>query len=142
MRTLHGLHFVGTAKDDKDAAVNGLRVALGQGKIVISADAVSICLEDDGEPKITRGGAPRLVGQLRRCRYNRARTGWERSDLDGHYDLVDALVYMVRNVDWSRNPYPAHDGRVTSNTYHVVRTPRNNDLSQIMGMAAKLGKRR
>jgi hypothetical protein len=31
-----------------------------------------------------------------------------RSPDNGHYDCVDALIYLCRNIVFSKNPYPAH----------------------------------
>lgn len=97
----HDLQFLPTAKDNKDAQVNKLRMWLKQGKVIIS-------------PKCEN-----LRYQLKMARWktdrNNNRKGFEHvgESSDGklkanHCDAVDALLYMVRNIDTTRNPYP-HD---------------------------------
>lgn len=103
----HGLTFVPTAKDDKDVALNALRVAVAGHKIVI-------------HPRCRQ-----VVSHLRTAIWNKARTGYERAAGFGHFDFVDALVYLVRNVQQSRNPYPAHWHGETHQT-HWMRPANDN----------------
>lgn len=85
---LHGLKFLPTRKDDRESAINELRMKLSAGQIIIS-------------PKCKN-----LIYQLRTATWNKNRTQFERSEIAGHYDLVAALIYLVRNVQWNKNPYP------------------------------------
>lgn len=48
----------------------------------------------------------RLREQLATTLWNRTRTEWERSTQGDHGDLVDALVYLVREIRWHRDPRP------------------------------------
>lgn len=47
----------------------------------------------------------RLIAQLYSTVWNEKRTAWERTPKD-HGDLVDCLVYLVRNIRWHRDPRP------------------------------------
>jgi hypothetical protein len=47
----------------------------------------------------------RLIEQLYTTLWNKQRTEWERTDKD-HGDLIDALIYMLRNVRLHRDPRP------------------------------------
>jgi hypothetical protein len=85
---LHGLNFVPTMKDDKAAAINNLRIKLSQGKIIIN-------------PKCKN-----LIFQLESATWARNGKTFDRTDKAGHYDLLDALIYMVRMVAWHKNPFP------------------------------------
>lgn len=91
----HGLHFYATRKDDKNAQLGELRREIEAGRIIIDA------------------GCERLILTLRTARWKMPKTGqpnsttrptWEYSQAIGHADLLDALLYLVRNV--TRRPYP------------------------------------
>ena len=91
MSTMHGLHCRLPRKDDKSAQVNALRVALPKHVIV----------------------HPRCKALIAHCKgavWNKQRTSFERAEGMGHYDFVDALVYMWRHTDRQANPYPAGYG--------------------------------
>lgn len=90
----HGLTFIPTRKDDKQLQVNNLREWVRGYKIWI-------------KPKCRR-----LLSQLGSTVWNKQRTSYERNS-EGHGDLLDALVYLVRNVRRDRNPYPGNYGMPT-----------------------------
>lgn len=96
----HGLNFMATAKDDKSAALNNFRMLLKSGKVIIS-------------PKCKN-----LIAHLKGAVWNKARTSYARCSSDGsHFDTIDAIVYMCRNVNFQRNPFPK-DNYSPSN-YHL-----------------------
>lgn len=49
----------------------------------------------------------RLIEQLYSTVWNKSRSEWERTDKD-HGDLIDCLVYLLRNVRWHRDCRPKH----------------------------------
>lgn len=81
LHQLHGLDFAPTDKDDLQTAVEEVDVWLRRGWIRIDAKA-----------------CPRLVVQLERAIWDTKRRGPAESAEHGHFDLVMALVYLVRNV--------------------------------------------
>jgi hypothetical protein len=95
----HGIQFFPTAKDNKEQQINKTRMWLSQGKILIHP------------------GCKNLRYHLRMARWKTTREG-VRKGFDrvkaspngelkaNHCDALDALLYMVRNIDTSRNPYP------------------------------------
>lgn len=83
------INFLTTKKDEKIAALNNLRSLLISEKIIIN-------------PKCTT-----LLRHLKNVKWEKTRTLFARSADDGHYDAVDALLYLVRNVNTKKNPYPA-----------------------------------
>lgn len=87
---LHNLLFLPTAKDNADAAINDMRILLAKHKIIINPRCKT------------------LARHLEAGTWNKARTSFNRSGDDGHYDAIDALVYLVRNILWNKNPYPAN----------------------------------
>lgn len=88
----YGINVIGTDKtDSKEARLSSLRDAFANGRIVV-------------HPRCTK-----LISHLRACRWNKNRTDFERTDLHGHFDLVDALVYLWRVVSQNGaglNPNP------------------------------------
>lgn len=87
------LQFSPARKDDSLAAIHLMRQSVASRELVI-------------HPRCKH-----LIRQLHNAVWNNRATDFaragERSE-DGHYDLVAALKYLIRSVDRSRNPYPAH----------------------------------
>jgi hypothetical protein len=94
----HGLAVFPTRKDDKALAVSDLDEAVRQRRIRV-------------HPRCRR-----LVEQLASTTWNKARTEWQRTDKD-HGDLLDALVYLHRNVRRHRDPRPPGWGVDRANTW-------------------------
>lgn len=84
----HGLVCRAPRKDDKHAAVNATRMALANGQIVIHERCRTLIAHGKG------------------AIWNRQRTSFERSGTFGHFDGVDALIYLNRHVDRNSNPFP------------------------------------
>lgn len=85
----HGLTFMPTLKDNADAALNNMRMLLRSERIIIN-------------PKCKT-----LITHLRGAIWNKAKTDYSRNTTEGHhYDMVDALSYLCRNVNFNKNPYP------------------------------------
>lgn len=83
------LMFQVTKKDDKVSAVNMMRDYVQQKKIIINPRCET------------------LVRHLRNVKWQKNdRTLFARSPDDGHYDAVDALIYLTRSIVFSKNPYP------------------------------------
>lgn len=89
LRTEHRLIFTQAAKQDSLGAVNLLRNQIARGDILI-------------DPRCTN-----LIRQLQNATWNNKASDFARAgeaSMDGHYDLVAALKYLVRAVDWKRRP--------------------------------------
>jgi hypothetical protein len=99
LHNLHGITFVPTAKDNKEAAVNFARTMLTQGNVVI-------------HPKCRT-----LISHLKHASWNNARTQFARANGFGHYDGVDSFVYLCRNIT-NRNPFPVNFG-ISSSEYYL-----------------------
>jgi len=85
---LHGLRFLPTRKDDADAALNKVRVMLENEQILINPRCKT------------------LITHLEAGIWNKAKTSFDRSADNGHFDAIDSLKYLIRNVQISKNPYP------------------------------------
>lgn len=82
--------------------INQLRVMLQAEKIVIN-------------PRCTT-----LITHLKNGRWKDASTkdDFARSPGLGHYDAIDALLYLIKSINYSKNPYPANHGRDGQNTFY------------------------
>lgn len=88
LHVLHRLDFLPTKKDDADAALNNLRIMIKEKRIMI-------------HPRCTI-----LITHLKYGKWDKNRRKYARSKDHGHYDGIDALKYLVRNVQFNKNPYP------------------------------------
>lgn len=114
LQQMHGLTFIPTRKDNKEAAINTLRNMVKQRKIIIH----SRC-------KV-------LIAHLEEAIWNKQRTQFDRSSEFGHFDGVDALIYMVRNVQYNKNPIP-HDHGLNMYEQFIPETKRtSNNQKQLM----------
>lgn len=86
---LHGLRFLATRKDDADAALNNVKIMMQNNKIIINPRCKT------------------LIMHLEAGVWNKNKTSYERSGDYGHFDAIDSLKYLIRNVSLTRNPYPA-----------------------------------
>lgn len=85
---MNNLIFLASGKDGKQAAVNEVRMRVNNSEIIINPKCVN------------------LINHLQNAVWDKKRQSFRRA-LDHHYDFLDALIYMVRNVDYNHNPYPA-----------------------------------
>jgi len=90
--TEFNLHFMPTSKDELIAMVNKVRMWFGSERIEI-------------HPRCER-----LIGALKAGIWDLQRKAFARSEAHGHFDLLAALVYMVRNVPEHDNPVPPYFG--------------------------------
>lgn len=100
MAEAHGLEARLPKKDDKHGAVNALRLALSSGRVAIHPRCKS------------------LIAHCKGAVWNRTRTSFERAAEFGHYDAVDALIYMWRHLDRHSNPYPVGYGVRHDSTWY------------------------
>ena len=101
LQALHGMKFSATGKDHLETMVNKVRIWVKQDRLRIHPRCQS------------------LAAQLRVGVFNKARTEFDWSARFGHYDLLAALVYMVRNCPEHINPYPLIPVGVTSPTHFI-----------------------
>lgn len=84
----YGLVFLPTDKTNKQSHINKVRIMVGEMKIVI-------------HPRCKR-----LISHMENATWDKSKKDYVRSPDNGHYDFVDSLVYLIRNIDYTRNPYP------------------------------------
>lgn len=84
---LHQLYFLATAKDNKQAAVNQVRVRISGKQFAINPRCKT------------------LLNHVQNATWDKQRKKF-RQAIGHHYDALDALIYMVRNIDFQKSPYP------------------------------------
>lgn len=85
---LHGLNFQKAEKVDSDAGINLIRTMVKGRQIII-------------DPKCQN-----LIRQLENAVWDSKGNDLDRTEQDSHFDLVAALKYLCRAINWKRNPYP------------------------------------
>lgn len=95
----HGLRFIPTKKDGKREQVNKVRMMIRKGRIEINPRCKNLIyhLETTRWKKLKNGTMT--------DKFDRSK-GIHKKYKGHHGDLVDALIYMVRNVQFNKNPYP------------------------------------
>lgn len=98
---LHGLHFIPTKKDNKEAAVNNLRMWINDGRIEIHERCKHLIYhlkhaQWDKNRKKFKHLKDSISGEVR----------------GGHADGLDALIYLVRNLLETSNPFPDNYGKL------------------------------
>jgi hypothetical protein len=96
----HGLNFIPTAKDNKEAQVNKLRMLLNKGRIEINPKCKNL-LHHMRNARWKRTKSTGMINGFSRNKGNR-----EKNIKANHCDALDALLYLIRNVDLKKNPYP------------------------------------
>jgi hypothetical protein len=120
LQSLHNLSFMPTMKDNKDAQINHLRVLIQNNKIII-------------HPRCKN-----LIRQLKIAIWNKSRKSFERMEGEGHFDTIDALVYLIRNISTYYNPYPKF--KKVNESIQFVPAGYGEDTSKLAN--AILGRRR
>jgi len=108
----HGLDFYPWPKDEREAAIVNVRRWMRQGKVAIH---------------------PRCKGLISQCKagvWNRHRTDFAEQPGGGHYDLLAALVGLVRNVIPNQNREPDGWG-TTWETWHRTAKAEHPDATAL-----------
>lgn len=84
----YNIPFLPTRKDNKEAALNTVRMKIANEQILI-------------HPRCKT-----LIYHLANGSWNKNKKEFARSPDAGHYDAIDSLIYLVRNIHDYRNPYP------------------------------------
>ena len=96
---LHQIYFMPTAKDNKETAVNNVRMWFAQGKIKMHERCKHLIYH-------TRRAQWDTVGGKIRNEFRHLSDAPDGSVRGGHADALDALIYLVRNINSGHNPYP------------------------------------
>lgn len=88
----HSIKFMNAKKDDKEAAINQVRLMIASKKVII-------------HPRCKT-----LINHLKYATWQPNRKLFARTEEGSHYDAVDALCYLIRSIHYNRNPYPKNYG--------------------------------
>ena len=99
----NNLRFVKTRNDDPQAAVNEVRVMLYNKQIIIHPRCVN------------------LISEMKSAIWDNTGRRLARSDEQnrGHFDILMALVYLVRNLNKKKNPYPPGGYFLDPETHYI-----------------------
>jgi hypothetical protein len=86
----HNLLFLPANKDNLEASLNNTRMLIKQQRVIINPRCIT------------------LINHLETGIWNKARTSFARSSDKGHFDAIHSLIYLLRHIDFTRNPYPAN----------------------------------
>jgi hypothetical protein len=124
----HKLHFIPTRKDNKEAAVNQLRLMFSQNKIKIHPRCKHLIYhlmagtwyisKSSLNQNQSKGVFARLPDINKNGELIRG----------GHVDTLDALIYMVRNLVTSHNPYPPDYDILKGDGVHYSNIIKENDF--------------
>lgn len=117
------VHFINPRKDDKDAAINQLRALITIKKIII-------------HPRCKT-----LIRHLKNAKWNKSKTSFARSPDNGHYDCVDALIYLIRSISYTRNPYPNNYNIDTRNLFQTNKPSSNPYQTSQLSSAVEVFKK-
>ncbi len=104
---LHGITFITTKKDNKEGAINEMRMWVGTGRLKVHERCEHLIYHME-------------YGQWndRRTDFKRLPDTPDRSVRGGHVDGIPALYYLIRNVQKSKNPFPFGYGlNITKNSF-------------------------
>lgn len=111
------LNFIPVTKEPgyKLPLINKIRVMLQSNKIIIN-------------PRCTT-----LVRHLKNARWKDASTKdtFARSPDDGHYDAVDAMIYLIKSISYNKNPYPRNYGVDSSRIYYPPNVQQTTEQSTV-----------
>jgi len=92
--TNYQVHFEMADKEGKHASINNLRMMVNSNKIAINPRCVT------------------LIRHLKNAKWasTTAKDTFARCPQGSHYDAVDACAYLLKSIDYKRNPYPKNYG--------------------------------
>lgn len=103
-------------KSDLTANVNRVRIDLNDRRILI-------------HPRCKA-----LIAQIQYATWDKAKTKFSRGSDQGHWDLVAALIYLVKHIDRVSNPIPAGHGYSIYDHYGFATKHKNDRMSNIKNM--------
>jgi len=121
LRDQNGLNFLPTKKDNKEAAINNVRLKVMNREVSIHPRCKTLIYH------LKSGSwARRSEKAMNQSNYKQ----FARSADGGHFDALDAVIYLIRNVIYGKNPYPNNYG-VLSPDNAYSRTPDNDQFEAI-----------
>lgn len=113
---LHNISFIATDKDKKEVQINNARMMLSREQIMIHPQCTHLLYHIEY-----------ATWDKNRKSYSRMPDSADKKIKGGHADALDALVYLVRNLVKSKNPYPADWGRLSGSGTQQSQLLKNQD---------------
>lgn len=117
LNTRHGIRFTVTKKDGKEDRINNVRMLMRRGELEI-------------HPRCKT-----LINHIQNAKWKTNRKEFVRNKGDSskgiksnHSDLLDALIYLVRNYQPSKNPYP--EGYFDLSGNNIFQSGKKKDVSE------------
>ncbi len=134
----HQMHFVPTQKHNKEGAVDTVRRWMESGKIVIHPRCKHLIYHVKyAQWHVTKQGTWTN-------KFKHLKDSSDGKIKGGHVDTLDTLIYMVRNVMETKDPYPAGYGQLSGNgVFESNNSKRQKQnklqtiMDQIMGKSKK-----
>jgi hypothetical protein len=121
LHKLHGLLFMPTKKDKKEAHINQVKTML------------------EGEQIIIHPRCKHLLYHMKAAKWDKNRKDFLRLNdslsgqvKGGHADTIPALVYMIRNIDKTRNPYPKDFFKQSGHNWFQTLQPKLTEESKTL----------
>lgn len=136
LRADHNLYFTATAKDDKSGAADKVCRMLREGSIYINPKCKQLLFQLE----TTKWKTKRDGEQKNEFSRVKVKQGNAQGLLSHHGDLVDALIYLVRNVVQSHNPFPVGYDIPVGERVHVpkgVMDTTKDKIAKSMGLGMK-----
>jgi hypothetical protein len=124
LRTDHSLNFLPTQKDNKQAAINKVKLLIANRQIII-------------HPRCKT-----LIAHLKTARWaTTLKNGYKdfAKDIEGgHFDTLDALIYLVRNIVHGKNPYPNDYNALNSYSHFKRPEEKFNAFSKLFKLKSSM----
>lgn len=100
----HNLNFLPTKKDNKEAAINNVRLKILNREIIIHPRCKTLIYHLKNGKWAKRANSSTSTSNYKQ---------FAKSADGGHFDALDALIYLIRNIVFTKNPYPSHYGALS-----------------------------
>jgi hypothetical protein len=109
-----GLNFIPTKKDNKEAAINDVRIRVMNHQIIIHPRCKTLIYHLKYATWARKGDKAASSGGYK---------AFAKSADGGHFDALDSLIYLIRNVIYGKNPYPANYDLGSIENKYIRSTP-------------------
>lgn len=133
LQLLHGIGFSVTKKDNREGAINEMRMWVNQERILIHERCKHLVYHlEFGQWKANRSDFAKLPDTP------------DKTIRGGHVDAIPALYYLIRNIHTYRNPYPNTHGILTGSNVHmsVQRQEEKSEATEFMENILNLRKKK
>lgn len=117
LRIDYGIKFKATEKQNKELIINKLRLLCAEDQIEIHSSCKNLITQlENGIWKVNKSTGARTFG---------------RSEGLGHLDAIDALLYLIRNIDLSKLPPKEDEPKTWFDVWGEDKNKKNNNVIQL-----------